>query len=1266
MAPWQASRDSCSTFRRLFGFISRATVITMQRVLDVVTVCEIMHSGHFSIDWMILLVFLILTTVLMAVTMKKSWSAFHGNRPHGAWIGCLTALFQVAPLWESCDKLLFHGLVQDGRASEDAAAGANREPLLQASVSSTPPKGSAGEYMMRGVRKMSMVNLPQAMASLWCHIYDLMPVYPMSTRTPSRGPAFLTAAFAAALICVVFGTADFVLYVWVDDAFLRSNKKLATFHYMAEILSRVPIVVLFHLTYSRLHNYWPTVWLLLGDMCITSLLLVGARIFQARQRGVCRGTFFSVNTLAQVLYSLIVSFPLTFVNIVFFDPGMSFFYVNQVFYVIKYIELVIMWLTVDFVRRWMYASSGILYGMPHNAYGYMWRSSIFFTTINFVMVFVVVPCKRAVKVQHLLRLVGSEVDMRPIVGAPPPEGDIDPECGNSAVDPEAAFEDASAAAAEEAGHRSVHARGLSCSGFSSVSSPRGFAGSGGQSLQRLGEIFEMLWLVSRASFQKNRRRVLEMTVNDLWLQALCWDGLYDDPSTGSTVQVALDANKHSLVITPQQQRVQPRHVLQLPSLYSARRPHKEPGEDAARDSIGGVGGVVFDSNRSGQGTHMVGQLAANVVNVGGRRGFFDGRRIYWDDGAVWARHVNEASGGDCGGAHSGGSSGHAVMRLLLPQLVLALRWDEQASPGSGAVAGSLARVTSQVGKQSFCNSPTSLSSASMRSRSPQSPFEEASRFQDDGAVCAGRPLLDFLVRYALIGRKADFLSDLYWTLVCLSRDDRAQARRNPRGGGVIPNSGEDGGTYGKARRALLQALCDEAHIELWPAAMREVMVPFVRASRKLLINQREIWRQHMELFTKHSGRTSGGGSWKLRTQVLRRALRNWTHHQASSAAAGDEDDQLLQRQRYLPPPTALLSLAVDAAEENSRPLGGSRGGGGAGSDAGTIAPGLLEALKGDADEGSRGLISLAIDPETQFCGVVIEESEVIPSKQAPLMLTCRTKSALVSDEAAERREKYLLKFGDDLRQDQLMLQLMSLMACGWREKLGPGEAARLRLAQFKVLAVTPTSGYIKCVPDAVPLSTALHQSQGHLDVWLDQHKPKEMSIEEVLDNLCGSVAASCVVTYVLGIGDRHLENICITPTGIFFHIDFSFVLGDDPKPIAPSVRFPQQVAQALRRTNRLDACFGLAGTGYAALRPYVGLLSTLLTLTAEAGGVGCTKLADSASARAAIAGIRERLRVDEANDERAASEFLCLMRESSEGLASIILDKVHAAGLFWR
>jgi hypothetical protein len=42
-----------------------------------------------------------------------------------------------------------------------------------------------------------------------------------------------------------------------------------------------------------------------------------------------------------------------------------------------------------------------------------------------------------------------------------------------------------------------------------------------------------------------------------------------------------------------------------------------------------------------------------------------------------------------------------------------------------------------------------------------------------------------------------------------------------------------------------------------------------------------------------------------------------------------------------------------------------------------------------------------------------------------------------------------------------------------------------------------------------------------------------------------------VITYKLGLGDRHLDNLLLHQSGFFFHCDYSFILGNDPKKYLP-------------------------------------------------------------------------------------------------------------------
>uniref|UniRef100_K3X7E7 Phosphatidylinositol 3-kinase n=1 Tax=Globisporangium ultimum (strain ATCC 200006 / CBS 805.95 / DAOM BR144) TaxID=431595 RepID=K3X7E7_GLOUD len=215
---------------------------------------------------------------------------------------------------------------------------------------------------------------------------------------------------------------------------------------------------------------------------------------------------------------------------------------------------------------------------------------------------------------------------------------------------------------------------------------------------------------------------------------------------------------------------------------------------------------------------------------------------------------------------------------------------------------------------------------------------------------------------------------------------------------------------------------------------------------------------------------------------------------------------------------------------------------------------------------------LPLDPTRKLCGIVPNRCRVLGSKQKPLYLVFKqqTSPSSVSNNGNEEEPEecdleedddathfhVMYKSGDDLRQDQLILQLFRVMDRLWQKS-----GLDLCLVSYGCVATGKKCGMIEVVKDSETIAnlfSARTQQQHGFQRGTSRHKfhsalgilTEQCALEEWLlvnNNFARSCAASCVATYVLGIGDRHNDNIMLSRQGKLFHIDFGHILGNFKK-----------------------------------------------------------------------------------------------------------------------
>uniref|UniRef100_A0A8D0CEN7 Phosphatidylinositol 4-phosphate 3-kinase C2 domain-containing subunit alpha n=1 Tax=Salvator merianae TaxID=96440 RepID=A0A8D0CEN7_SALMN len=222
------------------------------------------------------------------------------------------------------------------------------------------------------------------------------------------------------------------------------------------------------------------------------------------------------------------------------------------------------------------------------------------------------------------------------------------------------------------------------------------------------------------------------------------------------------------------------------------------------------------------------------------------------------------------------------------------------------------------------------------------------------------------------------------------------------------------------------------------------------------------------------------------------------------------------------------------------------------------------------------------------------------------------KIALVNADPLGEEINVMFKVGEDLRQDMLALQMIKIMDKIWLQ-----EGLDLRMVIFKCLSTGRDRGMV----ELVPASDTLRKIQVEYGVtgsfkdkplaeWLRKYNPTEEEYEKASENFIYSCAGCCVATYVLGICDRHNDNIMLRSTGHMFHIDFGKFLGHaqmigsfkrDRAPFVLTSDMAYVINGGEKPTIRFQLFVDLCCQAYNLIRKQANLFLNLLSLMLSSG-----------------------------------------------------------------
>jgi hypothetical protein len=169
---------------------------------------------------------------------------------------------------------------------------------------------------------------------------------------------------------------------------------------------------------------------------------------------------------------------------------------------------------------------------------------------------------------------------------------------------------------------------------------------------------------------------------------------------------------------------------------------------------------------------------------------------------------------------------------------------------------------------------------------------------------------------------------------------------------------------------------------------------------------------------------------------------------------------------------------------------------------------------------------------------------------------------IINHDFIKKNVKFIIKKSNGLRKEQIISNLINIL----QYKISVFNFDEI--PTYQIIMLNKDIALLEFIDDAITLRQI--NTKGFTLQNYILNKNINIRLDHIKTKFVNSLAISSAIAYIIGIGDRHLDNIMINNSGQIFHIDYGYIL-ENPTIIfnMPEIKVTDEIIDFLGGTNSI-------------------------------------------------------------------------------------------------